>query len=302
MVAIIIVNYKSDALTIRFVREELSKTRMASKVVIVNNAATPESDRRMAEELDARVVTDIQTPCPESRLYVLHSEANLGFARGCNLGAEFARRTFQPDLLLFSNNDIEIVDTDVLEQLAAKLDEDPRIGMIGPCVVGKDGRRQSPDPYLSFWTTYVRKPLLSACYSEQKRRRVFRSDYTESAPEGFCDKVIGAFMMVRADDFFACGMMDPRTFLYYEELILAERMGNAGKKPYFYPAVTVIHAQAATIGSHYCPDGMMKLNLDSAACYYHHYRHVPMAEIALGRFLYLAFRKMLRLKNKLKGR
>ena len=282
MIAIILVSYRSDELTVGFVDRELSKVSAANKVVIVNNAGTPESDRFLAERLGGVVVEDLDAPCPDSRVYVLHSGTNLGFARGNNLGAEFSRRKFGPDLFLFTNNDIHIVDNDIVECLSDKLAEKEEIGMIGPRVTGLDGKAQSPESYLPFWTVYVRGPLFRRLYPAGKRERVFKTGCPGHAQEGFCDKVMGSFFMVRARDFYDCGMMDPRTFLYYEELILAARMEVLGKRPYYVPSVEVIHEHAVTVRKHFAPARMVKLNLESASVYYHFYRNVPLIEIFIG--------------------
>ena len=62
---------------------------------------------------------------------------------------------------------------------------------------------------------------------------------------------MGSFFMVRAADFERCGMMDEGTFLYSEEPILTERMASIGLRPYYCPAVSVLHEHGATISQAY---------------------------------------------------
>ena len=57
---------------------------------------------------------------------------------------------------------------------------------------------------------------------------------------------MGSFLLVKAFDFYNCGMFDSHTFLYAEEPILAERMAAIGKRVYYYPDSEVIHEHGVT--------------------------------------------------------
>lgn len=48
---------------------------------------------------------------------MLGAKANLVYAKGNNLGANFLLRHFDIDYFLFTNNDLRIVDVDVVEKL-----------------------------------------------------------------------------------------------------------------------------------------------------------------------------------------
>ena len=69
MVGIVIVNYKSDELTVRFVSEELCKTVCPHRTVIVDVGGT------LGEVPDAVVL----------------KEENRGFAHACNVGAMYMK-------------------------------------------------------------------------------------------------------------------------------------------------------------------------------------------------------------------
>ena len=65
------------------------------QVVIVDNGSGNESVR----ELRARFAD-------EPRVHLVTSEKNLGFARGNNLGIDYAREHFAPDFIVAANSDI----------------------------------------------------------------------------------------------------------------------------------------------------------------------------------------------------
>lgn len=281
--AIILINYKMENLTIKFVKEELSKITFPHLTIIVNNGATDESNRVLSSSLSARIITDIDN-CSISNndIYILSSIENLGFARGNNLGANFCRRHFNLKYILFTNNDIKIFSVDVVERLIEKLENMPNVGIIGPSVIGLDGKKQSPYPYISFWDRMVWMYWSTLFYSKEQKNRKFHFDYPENAQEGFHYYVMGSFFILRIDDFFNCGMFDPNTFLYAEELILSERMAAIEKQVYYYPAVKVIHAHGSTTSKH----GYGKSNdwkFDSLMYYYKTYRHVGNASLLIGR-------------------
>lgn len=280
MIAIILINYKMEDLTISFVKKELSKVSEPHITVIVNNGATDESNSKLRNALDAQIITDIKCE-PERNIFVISSYDNLGFAKGNNLGADFCERHFHPEYILFTNNDIRLKDRDVVEQLIQKLTILPDAGVIGPKVIGLDGMAQSPWPYTSFWNRHIWVYWSTLFCSREKKIKIFRLDYPQKAKEGFHYYVMGSFFLVRSKDFFQCGMFDPNTFLYAEELILSERMRVIGKGMYYYPEVTVIHEHGATT-SNLKSRKSGALQYRSECYYYRSYRHTNLLVLLLG--------------------
>ena len=85
---IVVINYRQEELTIRFVKNELSKMQLPHKTIIVNNSATIGSNHLLCNELNAMLVEDINAETDTKRdTFVISSIDNLGFARGNNLGA-----------------------------------------------------------------------------------------------------------------------------------------------------------------------------------------------------------------------
>lgn len=308
-----------EALTSKFVKNELVKVAIPHKTVIVNNAATKESDAALCKSLNAKLVNGNNLlpvqglpPAPskmkgEERkgakdeeswknhdIFVISSSENLGFARGNNLGAEFCRKVFDPYYILFTNNDIKLSENNVVGKLLEKLHVTPEAGVIGPRVVKADGTEQSPCCYMSCWDREVVKHWSFFFLSKKKQTRRFHLDYAENAHEGFHYFVLGCFFIVRAKDFYNCGMFDSSTFLYAEEKILAERMKAIGKGIYYDPSVSVIHAHGSTTKK-YAKNKILKWQKDSNLYYYRVYRHTP------NRVLFMAklTNSLVRLKKRL---
>ena len=269
MVGIVIVSYRSDDLTVRFVREDLSRISVPYQVVVVDNGETGSSA--------------LQEKLPE--VTVLVSE-NRGYASACNLGAEWLRDRVHPESVLFCNNDLRFQSDRVVETLCETLSAHPEVGAIGPCIVGPDGRRQSPEPYRGLWNRYVWMYVLTPFLSRDRKIRKFQLDYAEKASEGYHYKLMGSFLMVRAEAFFEAGCFDEGTFLYAEEPILSERLSRIGKRCWFCPSVTVLHDHGTVIKSSFKSKETDWMQFRSMAYYYRRYRGYPAWEISLVRMLY----------------
>lgn len=285
MLTIIIVNYKNEQKTIDYVEQELSKIKINHRIVIVNNGATEQSDHILTDSLHACLVHDINKNYPLCLCYIISNPKNSGFAQGNNLGATFARNHFQPDFILFSNNDIRLLSNDVVEKLIDKIQANPTVGMIGPKVIGLDGGLQSPEPYFPFWDNYILIYLFSPFVSKQYKRKRFKMDYAEHAKEGFHYKIMGSFFIVSAQDFYSCGMMDSNTFLFNEEVILSERMQRIGKLVYYDPEVSILHEHGKTIQKYNSKMRIRNLMFESASYYYRTYKKVSLISIFIGNII-----------------
>lgn len=273
MLGIVIVSYRSDDRTVAFVREEISKVGMPHQTVIVDNGASPEE----AESLAARL----------PGVQVIAAE-NGGYARGNNLGAHWLREHVRPERILFTNNDIRLESDRVVETLTESLAAHPEAGAVGPEVVGLDGLRQSPEPYLGLWKRYVWMYLSTPFLSRERKGRVFALDYPEKAGEGFHYKLSGSFLMVDADAFFQAGMFDENTFLYAEENILSERLDAIGKGCWFCPSVRVVHEHGSTVKEHFRNKESALMQFRSMAYYYMRYKGYSRLSVVLARWIFRA--------------
>lgn len=289
MLAIIIVNYKSCLPTCKYIKDVLLKNvTNSSSVVIVDNASTSDSVDEFKKNVDVNIYDcDFNVlEKSESSIFLICNPENSGFAKGNNLGARFAIDILNCDYLLFSNNDIEFLDSNVVEALYEKLKNTPKAGIIGPKVVGLQGEFQSPEPYVSFWDRNVWMYLSTPFYSKEKKRQRFQLDYARDAKEGFHYKLMGSFFMVRSKDFKECGMMDEHTFLYAEEPILTEKMLKIGLQPYYYPQVAVLHNHGVTTKKYLKNRQLDNIKFESECYYYRTYKNTSLIVILIGKIFH----------------
>jgi GT2 family glycosyltransferase len=279
MLAIIIVNYKNEEQTLLFINNELSKTILPNIIVVVNNEATYESNNVLVKGLKAELITDISEIRTSKRIFVVSHSENLGYARGNNLGVEFAIKHFNIDNLLFTNNDIRLIENETIERLSEKLNGLPTsIAAIGPAVIGLSGENQNPHIYVSLFKKWVLGLWYVPLLNKTQRIRFFNFDH-ENPNEGLCYTVMGSFFLVRKSDFLKCNMFDENTFLYSEEAIFAERLLTIGKSIFFYPKITVLHEHNLTIGKHYNANGIANLMFMSDEYFYSTYMNTSRLTI-----------------------
>ena len=297
MLAILIVNYKSEKQTISYVKNELSKIISPHIIVIVNNEANFNSNDLLVNELNAELVENIETySFIRNRIYIISDFENLGYAKGNNLAAFFCNKFFAISFFLFSNNDILFKDNDVVEQLLFKIIHLNDVSIIGPKVIGLDNKNQSPEPYYSFLNRYFFRFWLTPFLTKKLRMKILRTNYSENAIEGYHYKIMGSFFLMNAKDFFDCDMMDSNTFLYAEEIILSERIKLLGKKNYYLPSVTVIHAHGVTTSKFLNNNLMSIIQFKSEFYYYNKYIKVSKIVLLIGKisfYIYISLIKLL---------
>lgn len=283
LVSAVIVSYRNEEMTCRYVNEELSKCPEIDHVVIVNNAATEESNEALHAALPYSEVSSGED-YRQSKVIILYNKENQGFARGNNQGACFVDRFIHSEYILFSNDDIIISDADVISRLIKQRESDGSIGCFAPKILKSDGSPQGPFGYWSLWRRYG----LYTVYPIGMRwaRSVIdkkRAQQSQKIVSGFYNTLVGCFFMVSLSDFKRAGMMDNRTFLYREEEILAERMKAIGKRSYCEASVSVVHLG----GQSSYKDRKRKYNFvnqtirNSDMVYYHDYMKYPLWQIRL---------------------
>lgn len=269
MLGIVLVVYKSFQETIDYVSNEISKITIPYKLVIVDNSSTIQKSEKLANACGAVLVEENKT-IASSNIFLISTEYNLGYAKGNNIGAEFLKKEFKVKYILFSNNDLQLLDCNICQTLISKLENNDDIGIIGPRVLGLKGEDQSPRGYISFnryfaWNLF---PFL-------KGKVTFLKKNADSIPvscEGtYCYWVSGCFFMVRAADFFKAGMFDSNTFLYGEEKMLSERLLKIDKKCYYEPSVKVLHVHGGTTSNFLQKKRIEKMVFDNECYYYRNY-------------------------------
>ena len=237
-VAVVIVTYRSAALTLDCLRSLQSERRHPAyqlKVVVVDNAS---GDYPAIAEAIAREGWG-------SWVSLVEASRNGGFAYGNNVGFAHAMRLWNPDYLHMLNPDTR-VKPGAVGALLAFLEHHPAVGIAGSSFENGDG---------SDWPIAFRFPsLLSEVESGLRLGAVSRLLRRWVVPcvmeprAQLIDWCAGASMMLRRSMLERIGGLDERFFLYYEETEFCWRARQAGFQTWYVPASRVIHIAGQSTG------------------------------------------------------
>ena len=183
----------------------------------------------------------------EPRLTIVNGHGNIGFARGCNIGAHRARGRY----LLLLNPDCHLGPG----AIPALLAEATALGdnwMLGCRVLNPDGSDQRGS----------RRALLTPCTAlvetfrlDRLAPRLFRpyrlNHHDDPLPEATTrvPAISGACMMLPAATFHAVGGMDEGYFLHVDDLDLCRRLHETGIPVYYAPRVEAVHHAGSSRGN-----------------------------------------------------
>jgi GT2 family glycosyltransferase len=197
--------------------------RRSMEVLVVDNASTDGS------------VEMIQEKFPWVKL--IKSAENLGFSRGNNV----AIRQCQGRYLALVNPDV-IVFPGCLDALANFLDENPKVGNIGPRVLNPDMSLQSTcRRFPTLWNNFCSASGLSARF---KNSRLFAGEHMFYFPHDrtlAVDVLVGCFSVIRREAFDSVGLLDECLFMYGDDVDWCRRARNAGWQVVFYPGAQAVH-------------------------------------------------------------
>ena len=175
---------------------------------------------------------------------ILENGANLGFARGNNVGINVARGEY----VLILNPDTIIRDR-ALEKLVAYSDQHPEGGAFGCRVLNPDGSYQNPARPLPTALGMLISALnlrwlggLSAAFdSDLYYGWTGRTERAVGFQSGCC-------VMVRREVLDRLHGFDERFFYHFEETDLCCRIWSSGSKVLFYPGAEITHLGGQSVG------------------------------------------------------
>ncbi len=220
-ISVIIVSYN----TAHLLEEAVSKVKNAAQglsleCIFVDNASKDDSIAR------------IRALFPADKLIV--NQTNVGFGRANNQALAHARGRY----VLLLNTDA-FVAPDTLVKTVAHMNANPRCGILGVRLEGRDGELQPCARY--FPTPFNQFLQRTGLHKWFKSVRLVDDMAWDHASVRTCDWVVGCYYLVRKEVIDQVGLFDPRYFLYSEEVDHCFAAKRAGWEVVFYPHTTVVH-------------------------------------------------------------
>ncbi len=202
---------------------EKAPPRRSMEALVVDNASADGT----AEMVEARF--------PWVKL--IKSPENLGFAKGNNVGI----RQCQGRYIALVNPDV-IVFPGCLDALADFLDQNPKVGNVGPRVFEPDMSMQSTcRRFPTLWNNFCDATGLARRF---KNSRFFAGEHMFYFPHDRTLKVdvlVGCFSFIRRETFEAVGLLDDNLFMYGDDVDWCRRARKAGWEVVFFPGAQAIH-------------------------------------------------------------
>jgi len=172
-----------------------------------------------------------------SKIEIILNDKNSGYAKANNQAVKQAKG----DYILILNPDV-IVSPGAIEEMLAFLKKNYDIGLIGPQLLNQDKTIQfSCYRFPKLITPAIRRTFLYRLpwfKNELKRYLMQDFDHQEIRGVGW---LIGACLMIKKDFLKQIGYFDERYFLYFEDVDLARKVWQAGKKVVYFPKAKMIH-------------------------------------------------------------
>lgn len=210
--------------------ESLAKDppKRSMEVLVVDNASADDT------------IEMVESKFPWVKL--IKSGENLGFSRGNNV----AIRQCQGRYIALVNPDV-IVFPGCLDALADFLDQNPKVGDVGPRVFNPDMTQQSTcRRFPTLWNNFCSATRLESIF---KGRRFFAGEHMFYFPHDCTlqvDVIVGCFSMIRREAFDKVGLLDEDLFMYGDDMDWCRRARNAGWEVAFYPGAQAIHDRGKT--------------------------------------------------------
>lgn len=235
MVGIAIINYKTYKKTRECIASIKENTHIPFKIYLLDNASPNESAKTLVEWY-----------AEDPQVELILEQENWGYARGNNICIQHMVKD-GCDYGVISNNDI-LSKNRTIDQLVEDLQKDDRLLLAGPKIYSPVGDFQ-PSVHLEdyFAKHYILKTsYLSFLVKTEKEETKEAIDRIVNPVE--VSWVSGAFFAFSMQNMEKIGNFDPRTFLYFEEAILAEKTKKANLQLLYDPRVSVIHDHAFSTG------------------------------------------------------
>ncbi len=221
-VAAIVVNYNAGEYLLDCVRS--LRGADVTQVVVADNASTDGS------------LAALRNADPD--VTIVETGGNFGYGGGVNRGAAVAPA--DADLLLICNADV-IVDPAAVKTMAAALDADTELGVVGPRIDNTDGTlypsaRTIPGPFDA-----VGHAFLGPIMPNNRFTRRYRLLDWDHASARRVDWISGACFAIRRDVFDRLGGFNEDYYMYLEEVDLCQRARAIGAAIGYEPAANVVH-------------------------------------------------------------
>jgi GT2 family glycosyltransferase len=199
-----------------------------AEVIVVDNASTDGTPELVRDSYPG--------------VTLIRNEENLGFAKANNIGIRISTGEY----VCLINSDVHVLDGCV-EKVVAYMKQEPRIGLLGPKMLGAD--RKANRSYMgapTLWRCFCRALALDVLFPNSKLFGGFLMPYLKRDRIAEVDVLNGWFWVTRREALNQVGLLDEMFFMYGEDIDWCIRFRKAGWKVVYFPDAESIHYGGAS--------------------------------------------------------
>lgn len=249
-IGFVILHYYTQEDTINCVNSIQDKIKEENcEIIIVDNASKNGTGKLLKDKYEKN-----------EKIHVLINSENLGFAKGNNIGFEFAKKQLDCDFIVLLNNDICIIQEDFIKLIEEEY-EKSNFAVLGPKVhllnnevnsvntnkiSLKRIQKELRSDYLNLFFSYLG---LYDLYTNTKKyiKKVIRKNVVENKSDvdvRYENIILHGCCLIFSPTYIEkFDGLDDRTFLYHEEELLFNRLQKHKLISVYNPKLEIFHAE-----------------------------------------------------------
>ncbi len=242
--SIIIVSFNTRDLLRKCLESvEIAAADINHEIIVIDNASSDDSVGMVRSSF--------------SSIKVHENDHNVGFPRAVNQGIKSSSTT---GFIALINSDTVVPD-DIFTIFIDYLEKNDKVAMVGPQLVGKDGRMQDSAGYKPSLTAALRQIAGLGTLRGTPRGLKIRAKQKEGIQS--VDWLAGTCIVIKQKVVDQVGLLDDKHFMYAEDIEYGLRLRRAGWQLHLLPHIRVVHYGGASsttvapinllwLGSYFC--------------------------------------------------
>lgn len=248
IIAYSILHYNAYEMTCECIEKLMSIMSNESHIIVVDNGSPNDSGESLLAKYSYY-----------SNIHIILTRENLGFAKGNNVGFEYAKNQIGADIIVVMNNDVLIQQKDFECKLEKIASDRTDIAVVAPNIINRNGFNQNPFREKRLKSLYVCKSLIlhelyyfsikSGLFKNITLKYYHKNDATSRSrevPEKDVEGIIPhGSCIIYMQSYIACSReaFIPVTFFYCEEDILYDYLYVKGLKSLYTNSLEVTHME-----------------------------------------------------------
>jgi N-acetylglucosaminyl-diphospho-decaprenol L-rhamnosyltransferase len=219
---LVVVSYRSSDELQNFLSSLSHSSVVPGEIVVVDNSP---------EQSEIPAITGLP------RVSVIHRADNPGYGAAANIGV--ARLSESCEWVVVCNPDI-VVGPDTLRAIIGEAQSRAKAGSLGPAITNEDGSLYPSARALPSLGVGIGHALLGIVWPSNPWTRAYRGDYRSNSTR-VSGWLSGSFLLLNRKAFQDVGGFDEGYFMFFEDVDLGARLGQAGYENVYVPTAQATH-------------------------------------------------------------